>query len=106
MSADSGGQGATVFALTHTVLEDPAQLARLHSRRAIECLAELMELRGRQAHVGYLAAKAMCEIAMPRTMDDAKVERLVEARFEQLVAEARKQLEARQLTGTDLPTTG
>ena len=43
---------------------------------------------------------------MPRTMDDAKVERLVEARFEQLVAEARKQLEARQLTGADLPTTG
>ena len=39
-------------------------------------------------------------------IDDSKVDRLVEARFEQLVAEARKQLEARQLTGADLPTTG
>ena len=48
----------------------------------------------------------MVEIAYPRAIDEAKIEKLVEARFEALVTQARKQLEARQLTGADLPTTG
>ena len=65
-----------------------------------------MECDGRQAQVAAMACKIMVEIAYPRAIDEAKIEKLVEARFEALVTQARKQLEARQLTGADLPTTG
>ncbi len=88
-----GGQGA---GFTSNIVDDPVQLARLHTARAIQRLAELMELDGRQSQVAFLAARALVEIATPRSTDDEKIQKLVEEKFKMLVDEARKKLEARQ----------
>ena len=87
------GEGAF---LAYEVIDDPVLLAKRHTTRAIERLAELMECDGRQSQVAVMACKVMIEVACPRTTDDARVEKLVEARFRELVEEARKKLEQRQ----------
>jgi hypothetical protein len=81
-SMQDGERGTSVAVLDESATDDVVLLARRHSKRAVERLAELMECGGRQAMVGAMAATAMLKIAQ---VDEAAVE----ARIKELIA-ARK----------------
>lgn len=82
--------------------EDPdvSELARPHVARAIACLAEIMEGRGRQAQSAVMAAAALIKLANP-DMDDPRVQKLVEEKFKALLDEARKRIEASRAGAID-----
>lgn len=92
--AHPNGPGVPVLAEEATV--DVRLLARRHTRRAIERLAELMELQHpRQAMVVAMSSRALIDLAHPDLTDEMVKER-VEATLKEMLAEAeaRKQLAA------------
>ena len=59
-----------------------------------------MECDGRQTQSAVMACTAIIKLANP-DLDDPRIEKLVEQKFAELVAEARKRLEARQAGAID-----
>jgi len=78
-----GERGARAELLDESATDDVVLLARRHSRRAVERLAELMECGGRQAMVGAMAATAMLKIAQ---VEEASIEERIKA----LIADAER----------------
>lgn len=74
--------------------DDPRELAKLYTVRAVHRLGELLEESGRQSMVAVMAAQALIKLAHP-DMDDPRVNKLVEEKFKLLVEEARKRIESR-----------
>ncbi len=80
--------------------EDPREIAKRYTARAVHRLGELMEETGRQSMVAVVACQTLIKLAHP-DMDDPRVMKLVEEKFKALVDEARKRLEARQAGAID-----